>query len=190
MKMLSQNQNTKINSQDYLLVIEPSEEVISEIKRFKAKALDLIGPFRSFKSEARITVNHYDDNLRFDGRASVYRNMVNQTAFFYINICGFDYFEHQNSYTIYAKAELNTDSSEAFLKLRNIFGFDVRNTPHVPIARALTFSQFTVLWDYFKNLKFECSFYTEEIVVLTAPAVVAYHATVETKTEFKFKSAV
>ncbi|MGI4022856.1 MAG: 2'-5' RNA ligase family protein [Janthinobacterium lividum] len=191
MKMLSQNQNTKINSQDYLLVIEPSEEVISEVKRFKAKALNLIGPFRSFKSKAHITVNHYDDNAScFDDRTSVYRKMVNRINSFHINICGFDYFEHQNTYTIYAKVELNPDIEEAFFKLRKIFGTDVRNTPHVTIARSLSFAQYKVLWDYFKNLKFECSFYTEEIVVLTSPAIVAYNAAMEIKTEFKFKSAV
>jgi 2'-5' RNA ligase len=191
MKTLEQNQNAKINSQDYLLVIEPSEEVISEVKDCKAKAQELIGPFRSFKSKAHITVNHYyDDNaLFFDDRMAIYRNMVSRINSFHIKVCGFDYFEHQNTYTIYAKVELNPSIKEAFHQLRKIFGSDVRNTPHITIARALSFAQFKILWDYFKNRKFECSFYTEEIVVLTAPTTIAYHAAMEIKTEFKFKNA-
>lgn len=190
--MLSQNHNTKINSQDYLLVIEPSEEVISAVKQFKAKALDLIGPFHSFKSKAHITVNHYYDYkaLFFDERITVYRNMVGRINSFNIKVCGFGYFEHQDTYTIYANVELNPDIKTAFLKLRKIFGSDVRNTPHITIARNLSAAQYKILWDYFKNLQFECSFYTEEIVVLTAPTIIAHNFSMEIKTEFKFKSAV
>ncbi|RYE19118.1 MAG: hypothetical protein EOP42_29595 [Sphingobacteriaceae bacterium] len=50
---------TRINSQDYLLVISPNEEVIVAVKEFKRLAKQLIGPFPSFNSKAHITVNHY-----------------------------------------------------------------------------------------------------------------------------------
>lgn len=190
--MLSQNPFTKINSQDYLLVIEPSEEVVSEVKRFKAKAFDLIGPFYSFKSKAHITVNHYYNRkaLFFDERIATYRNMVSRINSFSIKVCGFDFFEHQDTFTIYAKVELNPDIKAAFQQLRKVFGSDVRNTPHITIARNLSAAQYKILWDYFEKLKFECSFYTEEIVVLTAPTIIAHNPSMEIKTEFKFKSAV
>lgn len=192
MKMLVQNPITKINSQDYLLVITPSEEVVSEVMFFKRKARELIGPFHSFNSKAHITINHYyDENaMYFDDRTPIYRDMVSRINSFNINVCGFDYFEHQNTYTIYARVGLTPNITSTFLKFRKVFGTDVRNTPHITIARGLSFNQFKTLWDYFKNIKFECSFYTEEIVVLKAPTRRFNTEKMEVETAFRLRKTM
>lgn len=176
MKIFNPAPFTKINSQDYLLVIAPSEEVITQVREFKRIATKMIGFFPSFNSKAHITINHYYDRnaLYFDDRVATYRNMISKIDSFDITVCGFDHFEHQNTYTIFARVELNPNITSTFFKFRKVFGADVRNTPHITIARSLTYTQFKTLWDHFKNLKFECSFYTEEIVVLKAP-IQAFH---------------
>ncbi|RYE28013.1 MAG: hypothetical protein EOP42_18045 [Sphingobacteriaceae bacterium] len=184
---------TSINSQDYLLVISPNEEVTTAVKEFKRIAKQLIGPFPSFNSKAHITVNHYYDRnaLYFDDRVATYRNMISRISSFDISVDGFGYFEHQNTYTIYAKIDLDPDITTTFFKFRKVFGADVRNTPHITIARGLTFEQFKTLWNHFKNLKFQCSFYTEEIVVLKAPLQQCYnHLPMEIQTVFQLKKVL
>lgn len=190
MKIFDPAPFTKINSQDYLLVISPSEEVISAVKEFKRIAKQMIGPFPSFNSKAHITVNHYYDRnaLYFDDRVITYRKMISRINSFDITISGFDYFQHQNTYTLYAKVDLDPNITTTFFKFRKVFGADVRNTPHVTIARGLSFPQLQQLWDYFKNIHFECSFYTEEIVVLKAP-IQQFHnyLPMEVETVFQLK---
>lgn len=177
MKIFNPAPFTRIKSQDYLLVISPNEEVTMVVKKFKQLAKQLIGPFPSFNSKAHITVNHYYDQnaLCFDDRVTTYRNMISRISAFDILVNGFGYFEHQNTYTIYAKVELDPDITTTFFKFRQLFDTDVRNTPHITIAKGLTFEQFNTLWAHFKNLEFQYSFYTEEIVVLKAPLQQCYN---------------
>lgn len=190
MKIFDPAPFTKINSQDYLLVITPSEELIAEVKKLKRIAFEMIGPFHSFNSKAHITINHYYDRnaLYFDDRVTTYRNMISRIDSFDITVCNFNFFEHQNTFTIYAKVDLNPNITTTFLKFRKVFGADVRNTPHVTIAKGLSANQFKVLWAFFENLKYECSFYTEEIVVLKAPVKQIHHyLPMEVETVFQLK---
>ncbi|RYE19119.1 MAG: hypothetical protein EOP42_29600 [Sphingobacteriaceae bacterium] len=87
--------------------------------------------------------------------------------------------------------KLDPDITTTFFKFRQLFDTDVRNTPHITIAKGLTFEQFTTLWNHFKNLEFECSFYTEEIVVLKAPLQQCYNfLPMEVQTVFQLKKVL
>lgn len=192
MKTFKLNQHTKHVSQDYLLVITPSEEVISEVRKFKDLAKKLIGYYQSFNSKAHITVNHYYDGkaLFFDERVPVYRSMTGRIDAFEIKVNGFDFFEHHGNYTIYAKVEFSENITTTFSRFKKVFGADVPQTPHITIARSLSYNQYKLLWYYFKKQNFECSFYADEIVVLKTPSRRFYNLPTEVETEFKLRNVV
>lgn len=192
MKTFKLNQHTKHVSQDYLLVITPSEEVISEVRKFKDLAKKLIGYYHSFNSKAHITINHYYEGkaLFFDERVPVYRSMTGRIDAFEIKVNGFDFFEHHGNYTIYAKVEFSENITTTFFRFKKVFGVDVPQTPHITIARSLSYNQYKLLWYYFKKQNFECSFYADEIVVLKTPSRRFYNLPTEVETEFKLRNVV
>ncbi len=192
METFKLNPFAKLVSQDYLLVITPSEEVVSEVRKLKDFAKKLIGYYHSFNSKAHITVNHYYDGkaLFFDERVPTYRSMAGRIDAFEIKICGFDFFEHQGNYTIYAKVELSQNIKAAFSRFKKVFGADVPQTPHITIARSLSYNQYKLLWYYLKKQSFECSFYADEIVVLKTPTRKLYNLPMEVETEFKLRNVV
>ena len=120
MKIFKTDSFTKINSQDYLFVITPSEEVITKVCSFKDKAKELIGYFHSFNSKAHITVNHYYDKraLFMEEKLTYHDQKLGQEKPVALQVCGFDYFEHQNIYTIYAKVALNIEAEATFARFK------------------------------------------------------------------------
>ncbi|WP_299290296.1 2'-5' RNA ligase family protein [uncultured Mucilaginibacter sp.] len=192
METFKLNPFAKLVSQDYLLVITPSEEVVSEVRKLKDFAKKLIGYYHSFNSKAHITVNHYYDGkaLFFDERVPTCKSMTGRIDVFEIKICGFDFFEHQGNYTIYAKVELSQNIKAAFSRFKKVFGADVPQTPHITIARSLSYNQYKLLWYYFKKQSFECSFYADEIVVLKTPTRRFYKLPMEVETGFKLRNVV
>ncbi len=192
MKMFNPNLLTKINSQDYLLVITPSEEIIANISAFKDKAKEMIGYFHSFNSKAHITVNHYYDkkSLFMEEKLTYYDQKLQQEKPVALKFCGFDYFEHQNTYTIYAKVVLNTEAEVAFSKFKKILGSGVPSVPHITVARSLSADNFQILWKYFESLPFESFFYADKIVVLKTPTHRLNHFPMKIEKELKLKNAV
>lgn len=192
METFKLNPFAKLVSQDYLLVITPSEEVVSEVRKLKDFAKKLIGYYHSFNSKAHITVNHHYDGkaLFFDECVPTYRSMMGRIDAFEIKICGFDFFEHQGNYTIYAKVELSQNIKTTFSRFKKVFGADVPQTPHITIARSLSYNQYKLLWYYFKKQNFECSFYADEIVVLKTPTRRFHKLPMEVETGFKLRNVV
>jgi len=177
---------------DYLLVITPCEAVISRVTQLKKSAKDLIGPYHSYNSTAHITINHYYDKKSwfFDDREPVYRSMVGRIECFDIHVSGYGFFQNGNSYTIYAKVELNPEVKNTFSQFKKVFGSDVPNVPHITIARSLTFDQYNKLWEYLKTEPFECSFHTDKIVILETPTRRYNHEPMVVRSELKLKNAV
>ena len=192
MKIFKTDSFTKINSQDYLLVITPSEEVITKVCSFKDKAKELIGYFHSFNSKAHITVNHYYDKraLFMEEKLTYYDQKLGQEKPVALQVCGFDYFEHQNTYTIYAKVALNIEAEATFARFKKILGPGVPSVPHITIARSLSAENFEKLWAYFENLPFECFFYADKIVVLKTPTRRFNNNPMTVETELRLKNAV
>ena len=192
MQLFDTNPFIKINSQDYLLVITPCEEIVSNVAAFKKKAKEMIGYFHSFNSIAHITVNHYCDKkaLFMEEKLTYYDQKLRCEKPVEMKVCGFDFFEHRNTYTIYAKVELNTAVKESFLRFRKILGSGVPTVPHITIARSLSPESFKKLWVYFEHLSYECCFYADKIAVLEMPVRERGETQMEIKTELKLKNAV
>lgn len=192
MENTQRNTINKSVIQDYLLVITPDKETVTEICDYKDISKKLIGPYPSFNSKAHITINHYFEAnaLFFNERAPIYRSMTGRIDAFEVKINGFDYFESQGNYTIYARVDLNRIITTRFQSFKKVFGSDVPQTPHITIARGLAYNQFKTLWAYFEMQKFECSFYADEIVVLKTPTRKLYASPMEVETEFKLRKVI
>jgi 2'-5' RNA ligase len=192
MENQQQNPNNEPVIPEYLLVIKPDNAIVSHVSDYKDIATKLIGPYPSFNSKAHITINHYfkGNAFYFNERAPIYRSMTGRIDSFEIKINGFDHFDNQGTYTIYAKVDLNEIITARFQSFKKVFGSDVPQTPHITIARGLSRYQFKTLQRYFKNQKFESSFYADEIVVLKTPLQKFHTRSMEVETEFKLRKVI
>lgn len=163
---------TKTNKRDYLIVISPAEEISLKIMYFKLKAWELIGDYSSLHNKADITVND-DPNIQafiFEEKLAYYKQRLAAVDAFEVKVSGFGNFKHhKNSYTIFANIKLNTNIRSTLSTLNRTFSKGVVKTPHITIAKSITEEKFNILWPYFKNLKFEHSFYADKINVLEMP---------------------
>jgi 2'-5' RNA ligase len=188
MQLFDTKQFIKLDGKDYLLVITPSEEVILKVIYYKSEVKKRIGFFPSFNSTAHITVNHYFNRnaLSFEENINYYDKKLQCEKPIEVKVCGFGYFKHGDTYTIYAKIELNPEVNATFSRFRKILGPHVPNTPHITIARGLSLKNRDLLWEYFEHEKFECSFYATKIVVLETPTRRFFNEPMRLKTELGF----
>lgn len=163
---------TKVNRRDYLIIIPSEHQVVKKIMYYKLKAWELIGEYPSLHGTAHITVNH-DPNipaLVFEEKLTYYKRILPTIHAFEVKVCGFGNFKHHaNSYTIFARIELSAAIKETLSNFNRTFSGGVVKTPHITIAKTITKEKFAVLWSYFKDLKFEYSFYADKIKVLETP---------------------
>lgn len=183
---------TKINKRDYLIVIPPVHDIGLKIMYYKLKAWELIGEYPSLHSKAYVTVNH-DTNIQalvFEEKLTYYRRKLLCITAFEIKVCGFGKFKHhENSYTIFAKIEINPVVQETLSALNRTFSGGVAKTPHITIAKTISKEKAEILWQYFQGLKFEYSFYADKISVLETPTRKFYNLPMRLKTEIELAAA-
>ncbi len=162
---------TKTYKQDYLLIIPPGHNLTARITYYKLKAWELIGAYPSLHSTPHITINH-DFNIQasvFEEKLIYYKRKVGYIKSFEVKVCGFDHFRYGNNYTIYAKVEMGNSVKDTLSKFNQKFSKSVVKTPHIAIVQTITKEKFELLWPYFEQVKFECSFYADKINVLETP---------------------
>lgn len=162
----------KITKKDYLLIIPLDEKIVSKFIFLKLKAWELIGDYSSLHSKAHITVNH-DANIHsyiFEEKLTYYHRKLSIVNGFKVNVLGFGFFRHNaNSYSIYAKVNLDNTMKNRLQNFNRTFSKGVIKTPHITIAKTISKSKYEKLWSYFEHLKFECCFYADKITVLETP---------------------
>lgn len=157
---------------------------------FKLKAWEMIGAYPSLHSDAKITIN-YDDDINaavFEQKLIYYKRKVAYINAFEVKICGFDYFIHGNSYTIFAKAAMSNFVENMLMKFNKTFSKNRIKTPHITIVRNISKEKFEILWPYFNNLAFECSFYADKICVLETPSRKFYNQPMRVKTQINLNN--
>lgn len=154
------------------MVIPPTDKVAFKIMYYKLKAWELIGDYPSLHNKAYVTINH-DLNIQdlvFEEKLAYYQRKLPNINSFEMKVCGFGKFKHNaNSYTIYAKIEIDPAVQEVFSALNRTFSGGVVKTPHINIAKDIPKEKADTLWHYFADLKFERSFYADKINVLETP---------------------
>ncbi len=177
---------TKISKRDYLLIIPLAEDIVSKFIYFKLKAWELIGDFPSLHSKAHITINH-DHNIQsfiFEEKLAYYQRKLPLINAFEIRVCGFDFFKHsQNSYTVYAKVNVDTTMKTTLHRFTRTFSKGTIQTPHITIAKEISKEKYEILWQYFKNLKYDSFFYADKITILETPTRKFYNLPMRLKTE-------
>lgn len=184
---------TKINQRDYLIVVPPAHDICVKIMYYKLKAWELIGDYPSLHSKAYITVNQ-DQNIQalvFEEKLAYYKRKLPCIHPFEIKVCGFGKFKQQeNSYTIFARVEINPLVQETFSALNRTFSKGVLKTPpHITIAKNISKEKAEILWQYFEGLKFEYSFYAHKINVLETPTRRFFNLPMRLKAEIELAAA-
>ncbi len=153
--------------QDYLIILSPPEEVSEQVKRLKYSSSTVIGEYDGLFSKAHITVQPWMRKKPvWVGPLipKLERDLQNLPPIA-LTIDGFDFFDHQDTFTIYAKL-VSTPATKAWFKsLRKYF-----NTPpfepHITIARSIGKENFNKLWPHFKNKEWKQDFKVDRLTIL------------------------
>ena len=184
---------TKINQRDYLMVIPPEHNMGLKMMYYKLKAWELIGNYPSLHSKAYVTVNH-DTNIQalvFEEKLVYYKRKLHCINAFEIKVCGFGKFKHQeNSYTIFAKVEIDPVIQETLSVLNRTFSKSTaKMPPHMAIAKNISKEKADKLWQYFAGQEFEYSFYAHKINVLETPTRKFFNLPMRVKAEIGLAAA-
>ncbi len=153
--------------QDYLIVLSPPENIISDVKKLKDFSFGHIGEYESHFSKAHITVQPWPRKKQVwiePLLPKLVRDLQSLPPV-ELQIKGFDFFDQLDSQTIYAKLVSTPATKLWFKQLRKFFNTPAFE-PHITIARSLPPEQFKALWPYFKNLKWDTQFRIDQLTVL------------------------
>jgi 2'-5' RNA ligase len=154
---------------DYLFLLRPTELVARQIKFFKEKALEMIGPYPSFKSSAHISLIEYPRQKPFMMQPAI-DTMAQKIEGFpsiQIQINGFNFFEHsEDKLTIFAAIQPTYQSDKWFDNLYKQSLLKKKSTPHITIARNIPVDSFYKLWPYFRYSNYKERFDITALTIL------------------------
>src|ERR1700749_5073676 len=95
---------------DYLVVLSPSESVVSRVKKLKGFSFNKIGEYESLNSKAHITVQYWPRKkpLWVEPLLPKLERELQQLPSPVLDINGFDFFNQQHNKTIYAKLKASS----------------------------------------------------------------------------------
>jgi len=153
--------------QDYLIVLSPPESIISGVKKLKDFSFNKIGDYESRYSKAHITVQPWPRKKPVWIEPLIpklVRDLQSMPPAI-LDINGFDFFDQQETATIYAKLNATPLTKIWFKLLRRFFNTQPFE-PHITIARSIPSETFKELWPYFKNLQWNERFKIEKLTIL------------------------
>jgi hypothetical protein len=149
-----------IGYQDYLVVLSP-ESMIAKVKDLKGLAFDRIGAYESHYSKAHITIQNWPRKkpVWIEPLIPRLERDIKSLPPVILDINGFDFFDHLDRPTLYARFKSTPLTAVWFKHLRKYFGIN-NFEPHIIIARNIPHDTFKTLWPLFKNLH-----WTEQIKI-------------------------
>ncbi|HEY5326122.1 MAG TPA: 2'-5' RNA ligase family protein [Mucilaginibacter sp.] len=153
--------------QDYLIVLSPSENIISSVKKIKDFSFNKIGEYESHYSKAHITIQSWPRKKPVWVEPLVPKLVrdLQTLPSITLDINGFAYFNQQDYQTIYAKLNSTAATKIRFKTLRRFFSNE-NSEPHITIARSIPNEAFNKLWPHFKNLQWNGQFKVDKLTIL------------------------
>jgi 2'-5' RNA ligase len=152
---------------DFLIVLSPSESIISSVKKLKDHSFGIVGEYDSHYSKGHITIQYWRRKKPVWVEPLIpklERDLLTLSPII-LDINGFDFFDHQDNPTIYAKL-ISTKLTEVWFKqLRKYFN-TIKFEPHITIARSIPSEAFNKLWPYFKNLEWDERIKIDKLTIL------------------------
>ncbi len=152
---------------DYLIVLSPSESIIKKVKELKQFSYDKIGEYESHYSKAHITIQPWPRKrpVWIEPLIPKLERDFQTLSPIVLDINGFDFFDHQERPSIYAKLNSTPLTTIWFKHLRRYF-----NTPdfepHITITRSIPNEAFIKLWPHFKNQEWNEQFKVDKLTIL------------------------
>jgi len=165
-----------MNRKDFLVVISPDERIIKDISLYKKACAKHVGIFPGLYSKAHISLILCREEIKRPRQSTFiheqYFKMISHTIAqiesVKLNIKGFNYFTHgKKTKTIYAELELSPEIIDWFNVLKKLLYIEGELTPHITIARTISFNDFDKLWPFFEKIEYHDSFTPDCITVLT-----------------------
>jgi hypothetical protein len=165
--IVSSKQLVMTGYHDYLIVLSPPANIAQNVRNLKDMCFNNIGGFESHYSKASIVIQSWPRKKPVWIEPLIPKLVRDLQALppVVLDINGFDFFDHQDSRTIYAKINSTPLTKIWFKTLRRFFSGE-NSEPHITIARSLPGGAFNSLWPYFKNLKWNEQFTVGKLTVL------------------------
>jgi 2'-5' RNA ligase len=152
---------------DYLIVLSPSENVVTRVKKLKNFGVQKIGEYDEFNTKANIVVQYWPRKkpLWVEPMIPKLERELQLLPSPVLDVNGFDFFNQQHNKTIYAKIKGSSLTEVWFKYLRKYFNARAFE-PHITIAKSITDESFKTLWQGFKNLEWDERFAVDKLVIL------------------------
>jgi 2'-5' RNA ligase len=152
--------------QDYLVVLSP-ESVIAKVRDLKGQAFEKVGEYESHYSKAHITIQNWARKkpVWIEPLIPMLARDLKSLPPVTLQINGFDFFDHLDRPTIYARFKSTPLTSVWFKHLRKYFGIS-NFEPHITIARSIPTETFKKLWPHFKNLDWNEEITIDKLTIL------------------------
>ncbi len=173
-KPIKDHQGTR---RQYLLVINPSREVSSDVRKMKEEVKQALDrPFRSYNSKPHITLwlikmsDAYEHKL-----LEVLENECRSIAPFKINLNGFGSFTLGPNVIFVqpnSTEKIISVPQRLFKELRKVVSIPntskpfLTNHPHMTVASGLSSTEFNSLWSTFQGRSYSGSFMAKSVVLL------------------------
>jgi 2'-5' RNA ligase len=165
--LFPQNNRAMTGYHDYLIVLSPPENIISRVKKLKDFSYNEIGEYESHYSKAHITVQPWPRKKPVWIEPLIPKLVRDLQTLppVILEINGFDFFDHQDNPTIYAKLN-STPSTKIWFKLLRRFFSAENSEPHITITRSIPTVDFAKLWPQFRNLRWNEQFTVDKLTIL------------------------
>jgi 2'-5' RNA ligase len=153
--------------QDYLIMLSPPENIIKRVKNLKDFSFNEIGEYESHYSKAHISVELWPRKkpVWIEPMIPKLERDLQTLPPVILNINGFDFFDHQERPSIYARLTSTPLTKVWFKHLRRYFSTPDFE-PHITITRSIPNDAFNKLWPQFKNLEWNEQFKVDKLTIL------------------------
>lgn len=167
---------------DYLLVVNPGNQVASDVKALKQLVAQELGIYGSRFSQAHISLFRSEFPERYEQDfIQLLEEVAARQSGFTLYTSKFDHFEHgPDKRTIYINVANPKPIGELHHKLLQAFNIKPGSfKPHITVARAISTLEFNKVYDHFNNQVFVRSFHCNSFTLLRKPATGGHYEPVK-----------
>lgn len=175
---------------DYLIILSPAEGIINQVKELKEDSFALIGDFEGRLSKASICVQQWSRKkpVWIEPMIPKLERDLQTLPPIILDINGFDFFDQQETKTIYARLQSSPATEVWFKQLRMYFN-KVKFVPHIPIVKCLSPEAHQILWPNFKDLQWDAKFKISKLTILRRETI-GYDKTYKLFKEIPFNTRI
>ncbi|CAD7808544.1 RNA 2',3'-cyclic phosphodiesterase [Chryseobacterium aquaeductus] len=154
----------------YFIAIYPPQEIIDEIKIFKADLALNFNNSKALKNDAHITLfPPFDRELVLEKDIhDAFQKIDTNISPFEVTLNGFGSFPNPKNPVLFVQPEENHNLKDLHLKVKDRFSFkNYSFHPHITVGyRDLTWENYLKAWEIYKEKEFKTKFIVDKISLL------------------------